>query len=61
MGIKPYFFSDSFLDFPTHFWIIIFYWILERVQYKTPKIIALYSMKNGHIAQVKKSIKSLND
>ena len=61
MGIKPYFFfrlisgfSDSFLDYRI-------YWILERVQYKTPKIIALYLRKNGHIAQVKKSIKSLND
>jgi hypothetical protein len=37
MGIKPYFFSDSFLDFQTHFWIIVFYWILERVQYKPQK------------------------
>ena len=61
MGLKPYFFSHSFLDFPTHFWIIVFYWILEGVQYKTPKIIEQYLRKMYTLPSEHTSIKLLND
>lgn len=49
MGVKPYFFSDSFLDFQTHFWIFVFYWIFDGVQYSKHKIMESFLSKMGRL------------